>query len=64
MSMCNRMVMTDLRAGFNLSLQAKFQNEHGHKRRAGGKEFGIAEVEFGHGKRALWSEGNRYRNID
>ena len=29
-----------------------------------GQKFGIPEVEFGHEKRALWSEGIRDRNVD
>ena len=36
---------------------AKFQKEHGCERCAVGKKFDIAEEQFGHGKRALLSEG-------
>ena len=40
-------------AGFNLSLEGRNPRKNT-----------AAEVEFGHGRRALWSEGIRDRNVD
>ena len=49
------------RAGFNPSLEGRNSRKNTV---AVGQEIGIAEVEFGHEERALWSEGIRDRNVD
>ncbi len=50
-----------VRLGFNPSQQGR----NSRKNTVGvGQKIGIAEVQSGHEKRALWSEGVRDRNVD